>query len=165
VPVTPFHFGPGLLFKAAAPRHVSLSAFVVSQVIIDVESGYHLLRGDWPVHRLLHTLPLATLVGLVSGALVWGATRLPWVRDWVAGEPRLASETAARPALVGGLLGGLTHPIFDGIMHSDMQPFWPVSSDNPLLGLIGLGALHLGCMAAGAIGATVLWLRRAPNAT
>jgi hypothetical protein len=165
VPVTPFHFGPGLLFKAVAPRHVSLSAFVASQVAIDVESGYHLLRGEWPVHRLLHTLPMATLVGLVCGILVWGAARLPGVRAWVASESRLESETAARPALVGGLLGGLTHPIFDGIMHSDMQPFWPLSSANPLLDLIGLGALHLGCVAAGAIGAIVLGLRRAPHST
>jgi hypothetical protein len=37
VPFTPFHFGPGLLLEGAAPRHVSLIAFVISQVAVDLE--------------------------------------------------------------------------------------------------------------------------------
>ena len=55
MPFTPLHFGPGLLLKAAAPRHVSFTAFVASQVLIDLESLYNILRGAWPVHRELHT--------------------------------------------------------------------------------------------------------------
>jgi hypothetical protein len=160
MPVTPFHFGPGLLFKAIAPRHVSFSAFVASQIVIDVESGYHLLRGDWPVHRVLHTLPVATLAGLSSAGLVWGAARLLRLKQRWSDERTLPSEVDARPAAIGGLLGGITHPIFDGIMHSDVQPFWPLSLENPLLDLIGLGALHLGCVIAGALGAIALGLRR-----
>ena len=51
MPATPFHLGPGLLIKAAAPRQFSMAAYSLAQVVIDVESGYYLLRGEYPVHR------------------------------------------------------------------------------------------------------------------
>jgi hypothetical protein len=38
MPVTPFHFGPSLLVKAAAPRSFSMIAFGVSQIVIDCET-------------------------------------------------------------------------------------------------------------------------------
>jgi hypothetical protein len=159
MPITPFHFGPGLLLKSLAPRQVSFVAFVAAQVVIDLESGYHLLRGDWPVHRVLHTLPIATLAGLVSGVAIWALARLFRLRERHGHEPMLPSEVDARPALVGGLLGGVTHPLFDGIMHTDVRPFWPLSAENPLLDLIGLAALHRACILTGVLGALVLWTR------
>ena len=36
MPFTPFHFGPGALLKAAAPRHVSLIAFCAAQVLTQI---------------------------------------------------------------------------------------------------------------------------------
>src|SRR6266496_3973797 len=52
VPVTPFHFGLGLLGKGVAPAKVSFLAFVPSQVAIDCDTAYFMLvaRG-WPLHR------------------------------------------------------------------------------------------------------------------
>ncbi len=64
MPVTPFHFGPGALAKAAAPKHFSLIVFGLTQVAIDLESLYFLVQGSWPVHRLLHTFAGAGLVAL-----------------------------------------------------------------------------------------------------
>ena len=70
MPATPFHFGPGLLVKAAAPRQFSMAAYSLAQVVIDIESGYHMLRGDSPVHRQAHTFLLGGLVGLLCGLIV-----------------------------------------------------------------------------------------------
>lgn len=159
MPITPFHFGPGTLLKAVAPRHVSLTAFVLSQVVIDVESGYHLLVGDWPVHRICHTLPVAGLIGAVSGTVVWLVARL--VPVTMPDEKMIRSEVEFTPAHLGGVIGGLSHPLLDGIMHADVKPFWPLVETNPLLGLVGLGQLHLLCLAAGVLGVGVLWLRKA----
>ena len=55
MPATPFHFGPGLLVKAAAPRQFSMAAYSLAQVVIDIESGYYMLREATPVHRQAHT--------------------------------------------------------------------------------------------------------------
>ena len=139
MPITPFHFGPGLLLKAAAPRHVSFAAFVAANVAIDVESAYFLLTGGWPVHRSVHTFLLATLVGLGAGWLVH----------------RLAGRRLG-PALLGGALGGFTHALLDGIMHADMSPLRPFADGNPLLLATSLAALHLFCVLSGAVG--LLWL-------
>lgn len=42
MPVTPFHFGPGALLHATAPRHVSFLAFCGANVLIDLEPLYYL---------------------------------------------------------------------------------------------------------------------------
>jgi membrane-bound metal-dependent hydrolase YbcI (DUF457 family) len=58
--------------------------------------------------------------------------------------------------LSGGLAGGLSHPLLDGIMHPDVRPFMPWSDCNPFLGLLGLVQLHLACIAAVIVGAVCL---------
>ena len=155
MPFTPFHFGPATLLKAIGPRYFSLVAFVASQVVIDVESGYHLVRREWPVHRLAHTLPIATLVGVVTGVLVWLVGR----RLTPSSEPAVQAEARLGPALLGGFLGGATHPVLDGIMHHDVHPFWPLTDANPLLSAVSLRALHLWCFATGVLGAGILMYR------
>ena len=152
MPFTPFHFGPALLLKGAVPRHVSFLAFVASQVVIDLESLYYLVQRQWPVHRALHTFAVATPVGILSGLAVWAVfPRLVRLLG-VAEASWLRSETALAPALVGGFAGGASHPLLDGIMHTDIRPFSPFSAHNPLLGVVGLEALHLGCIACGVVG-------------
>jgi hypothetical protein len=151
VPVTPFHFGWGLLFKGMAPARTSLLSFVAAQVVIDLETAFHLLRGEWPIHRALHTFVLATPVGLATGLLVWCAGR-----GLVRLGQRWPTEFRLVPALVGGGLGGLTHPLLDGVMHSDIQPLAPFTARNPLYLAIGLGWLHGLCVAAAIVGA-LLW--------
>ena len=157
MPVTPFHFGLGLLGKGGAPRAVSLSAFVASQVVIDCESANYLfIAREWPVHRVMHTFVVAIPVAVAVGVALWAVVaRLGRVR---AG-PLLASDCGLFQCVVGGFLGGASHPFLDGIMHSDIQPLRPFVSSNPFLGLVGLGTLHLLCLLAGAIGLLLLGLR------
>jgi membrane-bound metal-dependent hydrolase YbcI (DUF457 family) len=155
MPVTPFHFGPGTLLKACAPRAVSLTAFVISQVLVDIESGYHLLWGGWPLHREAHSLPVAGLVGIYAGL----AVRLVGRRLLSSPNAMLQSEVRMWPALVGGLVGGLSHPLLDAVMHADLQPFWPVSAANPLLSVVGLWQLHVLCVGMGVAGVAVLAIR------
>jgi hypothetical protein len=151
MPVTPFHFGIGLLGKGLAPRRVSLAAFVASQIVIDCETAYFLfVAQEWPVHRWAHTLVVGTLVGLAVG-FAWGATR----RLWPVDHGR-SVELALPPSIAGGLLGGLTHPLLDAIMHVDVQPFRPFLDGNPLLRLISLTHLHLACVVAALVGAGLL---------
>ena len=156
MPFTPYHLGPGLLIKAAAPTRISFAAYTATQVAIDLESGYYLFSGQTPVHRTLHTF----LVGGALGVVVGVATSMVgarWFRRQVEqAGPAGRCEFLMWPSVWGGLLGGLMHSLLDGVMHEDIHPFRPFSDANPLHGVIGLTALHLGCLGCGLLG--LLWL-------
>ncbi len=172
MPITPIHLGPALAVKAAAPRRFSFLVFALTQVVIDSEAAFYLLFGEWPIHRLLHTLLGATLVAAVT--VVLGRPLLErsiglWVRFvarsrdsllWV--EPRISPVAAAS----GALAGGYSHVLLDSIVHWDVRPFAPWSDGNPLLHLVSNGHLVLACLALGVLGAVALLIssiRRRPS--
>ena len=104
------------------------------------------------------------LCGLGLGTAVGVATSLvtqPFARRIrkLAENADLSAEARLGPATVGGLLGGLSHPLLDGLMHRDVQPFMPIITGSPLLGLVDVRHLHLACAAAGAAGLIMLFAR------
>jgi len=160
VPITPFHFGPGVLFHAAAPHRVSFIAFIAANCITDVESIYNVLNGNFPVHRFLHTFVGAAVSAALAIALFlsmrWLARSnpLPNLFEW--------QQLTPGPVIVGALLGSYSHVVLDGIMHADMRPFAPWSDANPFLHAVSLGALHWGCIIA-LIAGVLLWLKTRQN--
>jgi hypothetical protein len=157
MPFTPLHFGPGLLAKSLAPRQLSFTAFAAAQVVIDCESGYHLLVArDWPVHRLAHTFLLATPIGLLAGLLTWATLRRLGAASRIA---VLRRDAGGRQCALGGLLGGATHPFLDGLIHRDIRPLAPFLSGNPFLGIVSRAELHVLCVAAGLLGLAILAAR------
>jgi len=157
MPVTPLHFGLGMLAKGVFPRRVSLTAFVASQVLIDVEVAYYMLvRHEYPFHRWAHTFVLGGLIGLVVGLGVVAAGRVLRAAAGSARQIPDVSETSWVPALAGGLLGGLTHPVLDGVMHEGIEPLRPFSASNPFHHAISVTVLHLGLVAMALIGGLLL---------
>jgi hypothetical protein len=163
MPATPFHLGPGLLIKGVAPRHFSMAAYSLAQIVIDIESGYHMLHNETPVHRQAHTFLVGGLIGLLCGLVVSRAGA------WVA-RPRdvvpeaLVAEYRLPIALLSGLFGGIFHSVLDGIMHADIRPFRPFTGSNPLYGLVNVQIIYLFCIVTGVIGAALLLaLQRRPR--
>jgi hypothetical protein len=158
MPITPFHMGPGLLVKAVGGRHVSLTVFGFSQVVMDIEPLVRMIRDDVVLHGFVHTYLGATLIGLVSavaGRPICQALLNRWAPDptaafetWLRG-PRLISWPAA---IIGAFAGTYTHVFLDGIMHSDMQPLAPFPGASGLLGVVSPGVLHVGCVLSGVLG-------------
>lgn len=151
MPFTPFHFGVGVAAKAVLPRGFSLILFVALQVVIDLESLYNLVHDRYPVHRFLHTFVGAALLAILSAIVLFPILRWRWR------TPRPARVFAA--LLATALFATWSHVILDGIMHADARPFWPWSDSNPLLRRIGLGTLHLACLALGVFGLIALAFR------
>jgi hypothetical protein len=164
MPFTPFHFGPGLLVKGLAPARFSWAAFAATQVVIDCETLYYMAHREYPIHRDLHTFVGATVAGLGTSGMLLGIRQLVpgLVRRTEDSVASIRSEISTLGILAGGIIGGVSHPLLDGLMHPDIRPFAPWTDANPLLGAVGLGALHLGCVVAGLIGLMLLWVRMDP---
>jgi len=159
MPITPFHGGIGLACKGPLGPQFSFAVFTATQVVIDLESGYFLATGGWPVHRFLHTLVGATIAAVAVAVLLrrpceWavrkcGAILGSHVPAWLDLNGRITVGTA----LLSAFAGVLGHVVPDAIMHSDARPFAPFSEANPLLGLVSLTTLHLGLVLLGCVGA------------
>ena len=165
MPFTPFHFGPGAAFKAAAPSRFSFIIFCYSQVITDLEPGFYLLRGEYPVHRFFHTCLGATLVGvfcaLTGRPLGQLALRLwhAWFPAAFRGVVGPAVCISWRVAFVSAFIGTYSHVFLDSIMHPDIVPLSPFSSENPMLHLVSLPLLHLFCIVLGIVGVLIYLMR------
>lgn len=154
MPVTPFHMGPALLVKAAAPRRFSLVIFGVSQVAIDVEPLVGLFRGAAVLHGFSHTLTGATLVAIAS--VVVGRPLCERVLRMLNGRPTAIGATAAWS---GAFIGTYSHLVLDGMMHLDMKPFAPLTDANPILGAMSVLGIYLSCVLSAVIGGLVLQWR------
>lgn len=167
MPFTPFHMGPAAALKAAAPRHLSFTVFGFSQVLIDLEPLYYILRHEAIVHRFFHTYVGATLVGLAAVVLgrpvcqwlLWLALRLWHGKRQAPDATRAASRISLGAAVAGAFAGVYSHVVLDSIMHADIRPFAPFSQANPLFRVLSLGALHQLCLGAGILGLVVFAVR------
>lgn len=158
MPFTPFHFGPGGLVHAVAPRKVSFLAFAGANVVVDIEPGYYMLMGQDHLHRFFHTGLGVTLVALVTIALFAGGLRAAkFVR---LPDPFQWQRLRLGPVAAGAVLGAYSHVVLDSVMHADIRPLAPFSESNPLYRAVPLDVLHGLCVLAGALAIVVLGVRR-----
>jgi hypothetical protein len=158
VPITPFHFGPGLLIKSAIPRRFSFYIFIVSQIFIDIETAWNILRGNERLHVALHTY-----IGSLVVVLFCLILRRPlfWNRAQLLALFKIRFHEIDRVTVIlSSLIGVWSHVLLDSIMHADMTPLAPLSKANEVLGIISLVHLHLGCYLAGILGFLILLGRR-----
>lgn len=165
MPVTPFHFGVGLLAKGIFGRRVSFSGFCATQVAIDCESGYFLFRGEWPAHRFFHTILGASLLCAVTCIVAMPILHRLMLFATRSSDADLARwlQLHAKPTwvliFVTAVLGVVGHVVPDGIMHSDMRPLSPLSDANPLHEVLSLSSLHIGLTVFGIVGFVLLQMR------
>ena len=103
-----------------------------------------------PTHTLLGALVIGTLAGIIGKPI--SAAILRWLAI-----PHYPFTWSA--SFIGAYVGTFSHILLDGIMHADMSPWLPISSENTLLGLISIDHLHLACMLAAVLGAAIVAYR------
>jgi membrane-bound metal-dependent hydrolase YbcI (DUF457 family) len=148
MPVTPFHLGPGATFKAVGGRHFSFMVFGGAQVLMDIEPLVRIYLGTPILHGYSHTLLGAFVIGAIAAVTGKPISRFFLVRYAI---PHFPLTWLA--ACTGAFVGTISHVLLDAIMHPDMHPWWPFSSDNALLGIISVEALHVWCLVLGILGA------------
>lgn len=167
MPITPFHFFPGILFKSFGGTRISWAVFVFANLLIDVEPIAWYLTTGHPMHPYAHTY----LGAMVAGMLAAVAGR-PCCECWLRFWNRQMSATQRRwlgvgenisifAAWSGALLGTFSHVALDSVMHSDITPMWPFAPGNVLLQIISIDVLQGLCIATGIWGAFRLIARRA----
>ena len=169
MPITPVHMGAALAAKAIAPRYFSFLIFGITQVVIDSEAAFYLIRDDWPYHRFLHTYLGATLIALL--AVVIGRPLLErTLRLWnrLVGADResllwIEPQVPLVAAISGALIGGYSHVLLDSFLYTDIRPIAPLSDSNAALNALSTVETYLLCMALGLLGGAALlarWLWR-----
>lgn len=120
MPLTPLHLAAGLPFR----NHISLKAFILVNILIDLEPGFIMLFGmdslGYNLHQGVHTFGGTTLMA--------GITIL-------CGNP---FRKTLRPWAYGAFLGAYSHLLLDALVHHDVTPFGPFLGGNPLF----LGIYH-----------------------
>lgn len=156
MPFTPFHMGPGILIKALLQGSFSLMLFGWSQVVMDIQPLIVLLTGEGHLHGFSHTYIGATLLAIFS---VLSGKHLSEFGLKLVGVARKSNPVKISwwVAFVSAFIGTYTHVVLDSIMHSDVEPFYPLTQENNFLGLITVGELHQFCLYSALVGAAIYY--------
>ncbi|WP_340820080.1 metal-dependent hydrolase [Methanolobus sp. WCC4] len=144
MPFTPFHFGPALLLGEVFEKKVNLFSILIGSVIIDVRATYCMFTGCRPLHGPLHTLLVATAIGLLLAWLVF--SQRTWLQK-ITDRLRIEQSYSLHSVLTGAIIGIWSHVLLDAPLYTDISPFWPLPV-NPLFAVAGSGTIYMLCALA-----------------
>ena len=125
-----------------------------AQIIMDIQPLVVILTGEGHLHGFSHTLVGATLLAIFS------ALTGKWLSEW--GLVFLGIAKKAMPVRISwwvvftsAFIGTWSHVLLDAMMHSDVQPFFPINEENLFLGMISYSGIYQLCVYLGLIGAAI----------
>jgi len=162
MPFTPFHMGPGIVVKAILQSSFSLMVFGWAQIVMDIQPLVVMITGEGHLHGFSHTYIGATLLAIFSAL---SGKYLSEVGLYVLGlNKQWQVKIAWWVSFLSAFIGTLSHVFLDSIMHSDVEPFFPLTTNNEFLGLISVQALHEACLYSALVGGmlyfSISWLRK-----
>jgi hypothetical protein len=140
MPFTPFHFGPAFLIGILFMTHINMAAILLASVAIDIEPIYCLTTDSCTLHGVLHTYTGATLSTLFVIPIIYFAKRPLQRLSDVLG---VRQNYSIKSIVVGALVGAWSHVFLDSFLYSDLLPFWPISNENPFVGLLNSDTVYL----------------------
>ena len=140
MPFTPFHLGPALFFGIVFFRYLNLPAFLIANVIVDIEPFVVLLFGlDYPLHGFFHSFLGGSLVALVLYLVM--VRMYPYVIG-VMDIFYVGQEMSRKKIMLSCFSGVYLHIILDSFIYADIMPFFPFGV-NPFYMLGGIGGSHI----------------------
>ena len=146
--------GPGLLVKAILQGSFSLMVFGWAQIVMDLQPLFVLVTGNGHLHGFSHTYLGAGLLAVISAL---SGKYLSEIGLTILGVSKKESPVKIRwwVSFLSAFIGTYSHVALDSIMHSDVEPYYPLSQENGLLGLITVPQLHQLCLYSALAGAII----------
>lgn len=155
MPFTPVHMGPGLLFKGLLQSSFSLMIFGWTQIIMDIQPLIALITQQGHLHGFTHTYFGATLLAICAAIT---GKHLSQFGLWVLEvEESIHNKISWRVVFISAFIASFSHVFLDSLMHSDLQPFYPLTLLNPFLDIISVATLHKLCMYSGLLGVAIFY--------
>lgn len=162
--------GPGLAVKALLQGSFSLLVFGWAQIVMDIQPLVVMISGRGHLHGFSHTYIGAALLAIFS------ALTGKYLAEFGLFILRLNQQGRVKifwwVSVLSAFIGTFSHVLLDSIMHADLEPFFPFTPANHLLGLISVQALHKVCLYSGLAGGIlyfiihgILRIKRAPTRT
>jgi hypothetical protein len=123
MPITLLHFGVLAPINHSYPRMVSNTSFILVNLWADLSSILYAVFGvgdyshDYTSHSFISLLTLALIVSVAK------FRNASWV--------------------LGAILGAVTHVLLDSLVHSDIEPFYPLTGNMFYIGHMELVSLLL----------------------
>ena len=156
MPFTPFHMGPGILVKAILQGSFSLMVFGWAQIVMDIQPLFVLITGNGQLHGFSHTYIGATLLAVFSAL---SGKYLSEIGLKLLGISKKGNRIKIRwwISFLSAFTGTYSHVALDSIMHSDVEPYYPLPKENGLLALINVHQLHQLCIYSAMVGAIIYY--------
>ncbi|MGH1541761.1 MAG: metal-dependent hydrolase [Arenicella sp.] len=162
MPFTPIHMGPGILVKALLQGSFSLMVFGWTQIVMDIQPLIVLITGEGHLHGFTHTYLGASILAIVAALSGKYLSQVGLTILEIEGNKRI--NIAWWVAFLSAFIGSFSHVYLDSIMHSDVQPFFPVILSNQFHGMVSVPVLHKICLYTGLLGAALYYVISAASA-
>ena len=147
--------GLGIFLKGIMQGSFSLMVFGWTQIVMDIQPLLVLISGEGHLHGFSHTYVGTTLLAVLSALT---GKYLSQVGLWVLQvEKSIYNNIRWWIVFLSAFIGAFSHVLLDSIMHSDVQPFYPVTLSNQFLGILSVSALHKLCLYSGLVGAATYY--------
>lgn len=156
MPFILFHLGPSLWIGLILFKFLDFPSFLLTCITVDVEPLAVMFFGlQYPLHRFFHSFVGGSIVALLAALIMY--TLRSNVRKFT-NEFSLEQDSSFKKILWKSFLGICFHILFDAPLYTDIQPFYPNTS-NPLFGLFSSSQIYFFCSISFLI-ATVLYFMR-----
>ncbi len=155
MPFTPFHMGPGILIKSLLQGGFSLMVFGWSQIVMDIQPLVVLITGEGHLHGFSHTYVGASLLAFFS--CLTGKYLSELGLKMLKMDLSFPICISWPVSFLSAFIGCFSHVMLDSIMHSDVEPFYPFSLNNEILGIVSVSTLHKLCLYSGLLGAALFY--------
>ncbi len=127
-----------------------------TQIVMDIQPLMVMITGEGHLHGFTHTYVGAVLIAIIAalsgkylselGLKILGiAKNRPIIILWWV-------------AFLSAFIGSFSHVLLDSIMHTDIEPFYPLTLINNFHGFVSIDALHKFCLYCGLIGTAIYYL-------